>query len=379
MRPAGDDGENMFKRFFRQALLSALACAATLALATAPLGAQVQVKSEDVTFKFGVQGQLWADWNQDATAASAGAQGYQQNIYLRRARLLMGGDIGKEISFFLETDSPNLGKTPKSPTSGFMLQDAFLEWKPTKALQINGGLFLVPLSRNTLQSTLSYYTLDIDSFTTVNNAATQSAGLRDLGFQARGYFLKDRLQYRAGVFQGERDANARNSLRTAAYVQYDFFDTETGYTFMGTALGKKKILAIDVGADKQGSYRGLSANVAFDRPVNKGDEIGGQFQYFHYDGRQKFAAIADQNDWFVEGAYYLHRVKAQPFAKYAMQKFVASTNQTKDVNRVGGGLNYYVRGQNLKWTLQVMRALPQNGSTTRASNEVTMQLQLFYF
>lgn len=368
-----------FNRHYSQTVLSVIACALPLALFPLPAAAQLQLKNEDVTFRFGVQGQLWANWAQDATAAAAGAQGYQQNLYLRRARFLMGGDIGKDVSFFIETDSPNLGKTPKSPTAGFLLQDAFLEWKPTKVLQIDGGLFLVPLSRNTLQSTLSYYSIDIDSFTTVNNTATQSAGLRDLGFQARGYFYHDRLQYRAGVFQGQRDANARNSLRTAAYLQYDFFDTETGYTFVGTALGKKKILAIDVGVDKQGSYSAMSANVAFDKPVHNGDEIGGQFQYFHYNGREKFTSIPEQNDWFVEAAYYLRKFKAQPFTRFGTQSFVAQVNQVKDLNRFGGGLNYYVHGQNLKWTLQVMRVLPQNGSPIRASNEITMQLQLFYF
>ncbi len=369
----------MLEPFFQRTVLSALAGGLMLVWASAPASAQLQIKNEDVTIKFGIQGQFWADWTQDATAASAGTQAYQQNFFLRRARLIVGGDIGKDLSFFLETDSPNLGKTPKSISSGFMLQDAFLEWKPTKVLQIDGGLFLVPFSRNGMQSPLSYYSLDISPISTVNNSSTQSAGLRDLGFQARGFFLKDRLQYRVGAFQGERDANARNSLRTAAYLQYDFFDTETGYTFVGTALGKKKILAIDAGADKQGSYRGLSANAALDLPVNKGDEIGAQFQYFHYDGRQKFAAIADQNDWFVEGAYYIHRAKVQPFAKFESQNFVAAVNAAKDIHRVGGGLNYYFRGQNLKWTAQALRALPRNGSPIRPGNEFTLQLQMFYF
>ncbi len=293
--------------------------------------------------------------------------------------MILGGDIGHDISFFLETDSPNLGKTPKAPTSGFMLQDAFLEWKPTKVFQLDGGLFFVPLSRNALQSTLSYYTLDLSPLTTVNNSSTQSAALRDLGFQARGFFLDDRLQYRVAAMQGERDANARNSLRTAAYLQYDFFDTETGYVFVGTALGKKRILAIDVGGDKQGTYRGLSANVAFDQPVNKGDEIGGQFQYFHYDGRDKFTAIPDQNDWFVEAAYYVHRAKAQPFGKFESQQFIAAANRTKDIHRAGGGFNYYIHGQNLKWTVQAMHTLPLNGSAIRPNNELTVQLQVFYF
>lgn len=360
----------------RRMLPHATAVAMALALVTAPCIAQVTIKNEDVTFKLGFQGQLWADWTQDSTA---GVQGYQQNLFLRRGRLLLGGDIGKDISFFIQTDSPNLGKTPKSPTTGFMLQDALLEWKPTKVLQIDGGLFLVPFSRNGLQSTLSYYTVDISPLAAVSNVATQSAGLRDLGFQARGFFLRDRLQYRVGAFQGERDANARNSLRTAGYVQYDFFDTETGYTFVGTALGKKKILAIDAGLDKQGAYRGVSANMALDLPVNGGDEIGGQFQYYHYDGRQKFTSIANQHDWFVEGGYYVHQAKVQPFGKFESQQFVAEANASKDIHRMGAGVNYYVKGQNLKWTLQFSRLFPQNGSPLKNSNEVTMQLQLFYF
>ena len=38
-----------------------------------------------------------------------------------------------------------------------------------------------------------------------------------------------------------------------------------------------------------------------------------------------------------------------------------------------------VRGQNLKFTFQWLRAQPQNGSLIRPSNELTMQMQAFYF
>jgi hypothetical protein len=99
----------------------------------------------------------------------------------------------------------------------------------------------------------------------------------------------------------------------------------------------------------------------------------------HYDGRNKFPAIADQNDWFVESGYYFRRVKMQPFAKFESQNFVAAANVTKDIHRVGAGTNVYVRAQNLKWTFQYNRLLPQNGSPLKPSNELTMQLQVFYF
>lgn len=353
-----------------------LAAASVMLCLSYTAQAQLQISNENVTMKFGIQGQLWADWTQGDAVAD---RGYAQNLYLRRARIILGGNIGNDVTYFVETDSPNLGKTPKSPTTGFMLQDAFLEWKASNKFRVDGGLFLVPLSRNTLQSTASYYTLDLSRLTTINNSSTQSAGLRDLGFGARGFFYHDKLQYRFGVFQGERDTNAHNSLRTSGYLQYDFFEKETGYIFTGTALGTKKILAVDAGYDAQGSYRGESANIALDLPVRHGDEIGGQFQFFHYDGALKFPALLDQNDWFVEAAYYVHKVKVQPFAKVEEQRFVSQADAVNNVRRAGGGVNYYIHGQNLKWTLQFVRALPQNRSTLKPSNEATMQLQVFYF
>jgi hypothetical protein len=362
-----------------------------LALLPAPASAQLQLKTEDITLKFGIQGQFWADWTQDATAATAGPQGYAQNFYLLRARLMMAGTIGDNISFFFQTDDPKLGLSPagtaatktlttgNATSPGFVIQDAWAAYKVNTHLELSAGEMLVPNSRQGLQSTLSYYTVNISAVSTVSNSALVESALRDVGFQARGYFFDDRLQYRGGIFDGERDANGRNAPRPALYLQYDFFDREKEYAYAGTALGKRKILAIDIGGDKQGSYRSETANLANDTPVNGGDEVGLNFNYFHWDGRQKFTAIPDQNNYLMEAAYYIHKAKLQPFAKFETQDFVLAVNGTKDINRWGMGANYYIHGQNLKWTVQYTRALPQNGSTIRPSNEFTTQLQVFYF
>jgi hypothetical protein len=119
--------------------------------------------------------------------------------------------------------------------------------------------------------------------------------------------------------------------------------------------------------------------VAAGIPVNQGDEVAAQFQYIHYNGGTKFTTIGNQNDWLVEGAYYAHKAKVQPFVKYDAQNFVNAVDATKGIRRAGFGANYYIRGQNLKWTLQYLRAMPQNGSPLKATNEVTMQLQLAYY
>ncbi len=358
-----------------QATLLCVLGAFLLALVPAPATAQIVVKNEDVSFKFGIQGQLWGDWTQDST----GAQGYQQNYYLRRARIIFGGDIGKDISFFVETDDPKLGITPKNLASGFLLQDALLEWRPTNVFQVAGGLMIVPFTRNGLQSTLSYLTLDLSPISTVTNGVTQSSALRDVGFEAKGFFYHDHLLYRLGEYSGERDTNGHNAPRTVGYLQYDFLSPEKGYLFSGTTLGKQKILAVDAGFDKQSSYSGQSANMAAALPVNKGDEVAGQFQYIRYDGGTKFPTIAKQNDFLLEAGYYVHQARVQPFLKYETQAYVDAANASKDINRMGFGANYYIRGQNLKWTLQYLRAMPQNTTALKPANELTMQLQLMYW
>ena len=137
-----------------------------------------------------------------------------------------------------------------------------MEWKPTKQFQVDGGLFIVPFSRNGLQSTLNYMTLDVSPLSTVTNTTTQSSALRDLGFQFKGFFVDDRLQYRVGAFDGERDSNGRNSMRTAGYLQYDFFDREKGYLFTGTGSANRRssrwtpVLTARVLPRILGQYRG---------------------------------------------------------------------------------------------------------------------------
>ena len=381
----------MSNNFFQRTLLSVTVCATMLALVPAPAHAQLQLQTEDITIKFGFQGQFWADFTQDATAPSAGNQGYAQNYYLLRDRLMFGGTIGSNISFFFQTDDPKLGLSPSGSTAtktlttgnatspGFLIQDAWAAYKVNTHLELSGGEMLVPVNRQSLQSTLSFYTVNISSVSTVNNTALVESALRDVGFQARGYFFNDRFQYRGGIFDGVRTPDGRNSPREALYLQYDFFDREKEYAYAGTALGKRKILALDISGDKQSAYRSTNLNVANDTPVNGGDEVGFNFSVMHFDGRNFLTAIPDQTNYLVEAAYLFHKIKTQPFAKFETQDFTATVNGTKDINRYGTGINYYIHGQNLKWTAQYTRALPQNGSTIRPSNEFTMQLQVFYY
>src|SRR5687768_11078585 len=66
-----------------------------LTISAAAVGAQATIKvGEDVSIRFGTLLQGWADWTQDPVS-----EGYAQNLYLRRVRLLVGGQIAKNITF----------------------------------------------------------------------------------------------------------------------------------------------------------------------------------------------------------------------------------------------------------------------------------------
>jgi hypothetical protein len=350
--------------------------AAALAAVLLPAAGQAQAiikVSDDVWFRFGMQLQGWGDWLQSATN-----RGYAENLYLRRDRFQVAGSVAPGVTFFFQTDDPNLGKAPKSLTTGFVVQDAWMEWKINDAFAIEGGKYLVALSRNELQGTTSYLTLDISAVSAVFSAPTGSDATRDSGFGLKGYLIDGgRLEYRYNLFQGIRQEGSRNGFRNNAYLQYNFLDTERGYVFAGTSLGKKNIFNISAGYDGQSNYHAYSADAFTALKVGTGDEFAGQFQWIHYDGNSFIPTLPRQNTYLAELAYYLSAAKFQPFGKWEQQKFVADTLKKNDVTRWGVGAHYYVYGQNLKLTGQYLRIGPRK--PIKDTNEFTVAMQVYYF
>lgn len=348
--------------------------------------AQVVIKVNDnVSFRVGAQLQAWADELQDPATKA-----YAQNLYIRRIRFLLTGSVAPNVTFFYQTDNPNLGKAAptKALGSGFVTQDAWAEWKFRDEFAIDAGLFLVPTSREELTSTTSFMTLDVSPTATVFAGPTATSATRDTGVQAKGYLIDGgRLEYRAAIFQGVRDAAttttvaSRNAFLHAVYVQYDFFEKEKGYVYAGTNRGTKKILALSGGYTGQKDYKSGSVNLHTNIPMGTGtakNEVAALLQAMHYDGGTFLKNLPKQNDYLAEFDYYMAPVKTQPFVKFEDQKFSATTNPSKDVTRFGAGVNYYVSGQNLKLTGQYLRIKPKNGAI-RASNQFTVQLQAWYY
>jgi hypothetical protein len=377
-----------------------------VALTPAVAPGQVVVKLNDtVNFRLGMQLQNWADWTQDPNS-----EGYSQNFFIRRVRFILLATVAPNVTIFYQTDNPRYGSAAttgvKVINTGFLTQDAFLEWRfAGDAAAIQAGLFLVPDSHAGLISTSSYQAFDIGTWQIQGNTLMQGNGGRDFGIGLNGYLADAHFLYRVGIFDGARrgtepqtaplgaKAGSRNSFRYAGRWQYDFFDTEKGYVYVGTYRGTKKIVAIGGFVDTQNTYVAYGGDFTVDWPILK-DAVKAEFDYIHYEGGAgKFSIppavptagklqLPEQNDYYIDAGYYFDAFKIQPFLRYESQNFVKAVDKPKDQQRYGGGINWYVYGQNLKisgWWEHIVPKTQAATAKVKNLNHFAIQIQAFYF
>ncbi len=355
---------------------SVLAMTAFVAvLASLPASAQLQFSSADgkQSFKIGILGQLQGESieNADAKADSA------NNIFLRRIRLLANFKLSDELTVFVDTDTPNLGKGNPDGTKNnadLFLQDVIVTYAFSKEFQLDGGLLLTAQTYNHNQSAASLMTVDYSPYTFNESTPTTSRTGRDYGVQARGYLADDHLEYRAGVFQGLRGVNNTNAFRYAGRLAYYVFGPETTYFYRGTSLGKIQTLSIGASFDEQKDYKSYGADLYWDQPIAGGDGVTLQVDYQQLDGDVFIPSLPKQTTSMAELGYYFHTLKIQPYVQLARDNFDAVTRP--DEKRTQGGLAFWFNGHNsnlkLAWT-----KIDRDGAKKR--NQYQVQYQVFQF
>ena len=353
--------------------------------------------SEDTFVRLGTVVQFWADETQDPVSG-----GYSQNLFLRRIRLIVAGQLSKNVTFFCQTDNPRLGNANASAGKNLatapIVQDAFGEGRIASDLVLDAGLFFVPQSRNIMTTVGTTLAFDVSTFGLQQSVATQSSGGRDLGLQLKGYLGRGRLEYRAGVFAGQRQsppsaaAGARNAPRYAGRLQYDALDIEKGsLTYPGSYRGTKRIFAIGAWGDRQGHYRAWGMDAMADVPVAVKNALTGHVAYFSYDGRKQFMQITNgvstdllpgQQALFADAGYYLGSVAIQPFLRYECLRFADPENASREQTRYGAGANWYVAGTSLEVSILGERIAPRvraAGAARKDTNRFAMQLHVRYY
>jgi phosphate-selective porin O/P len=349
----------------------AILIAAVLLLLPAPAAAQVVITGgDDVSVRLGVLGQFWADAINDPIA-----QAETRNLFVRRLRLITGGQVTKRVTFFVETDAPNLGRavTTKNITPAVIVQDAFASFAVSDALTVDAGLMFVPFSRNSIQSAATLLPIEYGANTFAQSPSTQSSTGRDTGFQARGYLAAKRLEYRIGAFQGARDFGSHNQFRYAGRAQFDFLDPEVGFFYPGTYLGKKRVLAIGAAFDKQQDYHAYDADAFVDLPVRL-TAITAQVDYNRLDGRGFLPLISRQNNYLAEVGLLIVPARLTPFVQFTNRD--VTTAVATDERRASVGAAFWWAGHNANIKAAYTRVTP---GVAAEQHEFTLQLQLFSY
>ena len=363
--------------------------AALFLLAFGRAEAQALVKVNDyVNFRLGILLQGQADFQQVANAANNDSGGWQQNMFLRRARFIMGGQVAKDVFFYFDTENSNLGKTTvggtgtglKAPGTGFNLLDAVGEWRPAKEFNIQFGEILVPVNREIIKSSASTFMLDQSAYNQPDSAALQNNAGRDTGFMFRGYFLDDHLEYRSLILSGLRLPGVKNSPRFTERLQYNFFDTEVYVmpSYAGANFGNKKILDIGGSYDTQSDLQVYSGDVYLDVPIGLGS-FESTFIYQHIDGGKFVTSLPKQETFSAEAGVFIKPAKVAPIVRYEQKTFDLTANQPKNEKRYVAGFNFYPYPKaenNFNIKVWFQRVSPKVGFST---NEFTVQMQVFYF
>jgi hypothetical protein len=350
-------------------------------LAAPPAGAQWQVESKDgktnVKFGFLAQPQFEALQTPDQSA-------YSQNIFLRRFRLLFGGKIADKWTFFVETDSPNVGRaTPDkaaNPTgakdAGFVyLQDAYVSYEHSAAFKIDTGLMFTPLGHNHNQSAATLLPVDYGPYTFTESGALGERVGRDYGVQARGYPLNQHVEYRLGVFQGVRGVEARNDLRVAGRAVWYPFAADTGFFYSGTFQATKRVVGVGASFDKQKEYHEYNADVFVEEPFNGGEQgVTVQFNWMRFDGGSFLKTLLKQDTYLLEAAAHFGKGQVSPFFQYSNRNFALATSA--DTHSWQAGVAWWMKAhqRNLKFS-----AGRQHTDGAPDRTQVLLQLQVFYY
>jgi phosphate-selective porin OprO/OprP len=146
------------------------------------------IRSGDNAYSIRIGGNIQLDsrWYPDKTTSIGGTT---DQFTLRKVRPVLEGVFYDKIAFRMMPDFGQ-GQT--------VLQDAYIEYRHSKAANIRAGKFKPPIGLERLQA-------DAETEFVERSLPTNLVPNRDIGIQWGGSVLSDTLSYQAGVFNGNVD------------------------------------------------------------------------------------------------------------------------------------------------------------------------------
>ncbi len=310
------------------------------------------------------------------TEAAGDSQG---SFRIRRAKFKLDGWFyKKELTYEVQLNWP----AATGSNVGAFLEDANIDWDLSKkqTFRVKLGQFKYPQSRQELTSSGSQEFVDRSL---VENR--YSLG-RDTGLQLWGTVANKKLEWRAGVFNGNgltRTTNDNAKFLFAARLQ---FQPNGDPKYSEADFDSKDKLLWAVGAFyNQNDLRFATANNDLDLELWGVDAVvkkSGVFltgTYYSRDSRPETGTGFDDEGWFAQGGYLFgkqHWEAAFRYGQFDPTNLVGNDKQKE----IGGALSYYYNKHNLKVQAD-FRSIENEAGNSGAgttNNEFRLQTQFIF-
>lgn len=249
----------------------------TVLVAPAANAVKIPLPIEGASLNLTFQLQTEAVINENGNSAGTDPS---YDLYIRRSRLLINGDLSPNFQYLIQIDNPNYGKFGNY-TGRALIQDAWFGWAPTgvtggTVVFVDAGLLLTPISHQLLTSTTNYITADNNTDIIRGLQAGSFPGFRDVGIQVRGWALDKKIGWRGGVYEGvhansnaagDRRLNPKSTPRLAGFVNLDLIGSEEGGWLYGAQRWNKDMVLSVSGSAIYQSLAIIGPNGATDQKL----------------------------------------------------------------------------------------------------------------
>ena len=295
---------------------------------------------------------------------------------IRRAKTeLVGWVYRRELTYELQLSwaGPEPGTSTTSP-----LEDFILNWDASKdgRFQIAVGQFKVPLGRQELTSSNKQEFADRDLF-----SGEFSRG-RDIGVQLWGLLGKGKVEYRAGIFNGNPASRLENDNDKYQYNLRLMFQPfgDAKYSESDFESKDKPLLAIAGQFESNNLYHATNADNLNTRifGVDAVFKYKGLFLFAEYFDRLRIPEVAPRfksNGFHAQAGFFLVRDRLEVAGRYAAFD-PSSLLPGNDRKEKGGVVNYYVSKHNLKLQADFRRL--EDDSRNQKTKELRVQTQVVF-
>src|SRR5712671_580444 len=206
------------------------------------------------------------------TGRTSPITGSNDRFLLESARIYLNGTAAPDIKFTFNTEYDGA-------SNKIGVLDAIARYEPSAGFNLWMGRLLPPSDRANLHG--PYYAHEWASYTdSIQDGYPTIATGRDNGFVYWGDYGKVKVS--AGAFDGPTTSGSPKVI-TAARLQVNFWDPESGYYLNGTYYGGKKLLSLGGAIQNQSGNTATTADFLAEKKLSGGGVVSLQSEFSYYD------------------------------------------------------------------------------------------------